>query len=374
MNKIESTIEQLKKEGEIHSSSKFYEVGRENGMTYKEVKDRFLSDSFKVKRGQYRISYEGQAQAPAPVFKKSDIPTVEKSDCVDEQEEIHIPPRDPVFVTWGSFHDLHALIDSKMFIPTMVTGASGNGKTLAVQQACASLGREYIRVQISPETDESDLIGGWRLKNGETQFYKGPVIKAMERGAILLLDEIDRNQGNKIMCLQGILEGKPYLVKKIGQVISPKEGFNIIATANTKGLGSDDGKYSSATIIDDAFLERFVNTIEQESPPISIEKKILDKHGEKYGYTDSEFISKLVSWADVIRKTYKDGGIDDVISTRRLCHVIQTYSIFKDRLKAIKLCINRYDSVVADAFLDLYTKLDGSHEQDKNKQTEKDSL
>ena len=268
---------------------------------------------------------------------------------------------DPTFVPWGSFSDVKKVIQSEMFYPIYISGLSGNGKTFMVEQACAKLKKEFIRVQINPETDEDDLIGGFRLVNGETVFSKGPVLKAMENGAILLLDEIDRAT-NKIMCLQGILEGKPVLVKKTGEVVEPAPGFNIIATANTKGKGSEDGRFTAASIIDEAFLERFTISIDQQYPSAAIEKKIVTKHFEKFGVNINddieEFTSKLIDWADIIRKTFFDDGVDEVISTRRLCHIVQTYSIFNDRMKAINLCIARFDEDTKEAFLDLYTKVD----------------
>jgi MoxR-like ATPase len=228
-----------------------------------------------------------------------------------------------------------------------------------IEQACAKLKREYVRVQISPETDEDDLIGGFRLIKGETVFQKGPVIKAMEAGAILMIDEIDRGT-NKVMCLQGVLEGKPVLIKKTGEVIIPREGFNVIATANTKGKGSEDGRYSAAGIIDDAFLERFTITLEQTFPTIKTEEKIVMKHMKKFEKIDEEFAKLLVGWADAIRKTFYDEGIDEVISTRRLCHIVQTYSIFNKRDKAIALCVNRFDEDTKAAFTDLYEKVDAT--------------
>ena len=268
---------------------------------------------------------------------------------------------DPTFVPWGSFSDVKKVIQSEMFYPIYISGLSGNGKTFMVEQACAKLNKEFIRVQINPETDEDDLIGGFRLVNGETVFSKGPVLKAMENGAILLLDEIDRAT-NKIMCLQGILEGKPVLVKKTGEVVEPQPGFNIIATANTKGKGSEDGRFTAASIIDEAFLERFTISIDQQYPSAAIEKKIVIKHFEKFGMDINndieEFTQKLIDWADIIRKTFFDDGVDEVISTRRLCHIVQTYSIFSDRMKAINLCIARFDDDTREAFLDLYTKVD----------------
>ena len=264
---------------------------------------------------------------------------------------------DKTFVPWGAFSDIVKIVKSNMFYPTYISGLSGNGKTFMVEQACAKVGKEFIRVQINPETDEDDLLGGFRLINGETVFSKGPVLKAMENGAILLLDEIDRAT-NKIMCLQGILEGKPVLVKKTGEVVTPAEGFNVIATANTKGKGSEDGRFTAASIIDDAFLERFTISVDQQFPSLNIEKKIVLKHMAKFDAIDSDFADKLVTWADIIRKTFYDDGVDEVISTRRLCHIVQTFSIFNKRDKAIDLCISRFDSDTKEAFLDLYSNVD----------------
>ena len=253
-----------------------------------------------------------------------------------------------------------------MFYPIYISGMSGNGKTFMVEQSCAKLNREFIRVQINPETDEDDLLGGFRLIDGETVFAKGPVLKAMENGAILLLDEIDRAT-NKIMCLQGILEGKPVLVKKTGETITPQAGFNVIATANTKGKGSDDGRFTAASIIDEAFLERFTISIDQKFPSKKVETKIVMKHMSKFNKIDEGFADKLTTWADIIRKTFDDDGVDEVISTRRLCHIVQSYAIFNNRLKAIDLCISRFDDDTKEAFLDLYTKVDSGvlmHEEE----------
>lgn len=286
---------------------------------------------------------------------------------------------DSSFVAWGAYSDIVKIIKSEMFYPTYISGLSGNGKTFMVEQACAKIKREFIRVQINPETDEDDLIGGFRLINGETVFSKGPVLKAMENGAILLLDEIDRAT-NKIMCLQGILEGKPVLVKKTGEIVKPANGFNVIATANTKGKGSEDGRFTAATIIDDAFLERFTISIDQQFPTQTIEKKIVINHFEKFGMKITaditDFTKNLVDWADIIRKTFYDDGVDEVISTRRLCHIVQTYSIFTDRMKAIDLCIARFDDDTKEAFLDLYTKVDAgvdfSQEQEQEQEEKND--
>ena len=272
-------------------------------------------------------------------------------------DEKNFASKDDTFVPWGAFHDIVKIVKSGMFYPTYISGLSGNGKTFMVEQACAKVNKEFIRVQINPETDEDDLLGGFRLIDGETVFAKGPVLKAMENGAILLLDEIDRAT-NKIMCLQGILEGKPVLVKKTGEIVKPADGFNVIATANTKGKGSEDGRFTAASIIDEAFLERFTISVDQKFPGLNIEKKIILKHMEKFNAVDEDFADKLVTWADIIRKTFFDDGVDEVISTRRLCHIVQTFSIFSKRDKAIDLCISRFDDDTKSAFLDLYSKVD----------------
>ena len=313
----------------------------------------------KIRRGTYDLS---SMITPAPTVVNqptNNVVAMAPQSVVNNEK--NFAKVDPTFVAWGPFSDLVKIVKTEMFYPIYISGLSGNGKTFMVEQACAKLGREFIRVQINPETDEDDLIGGFRLINGETVFSKGPVLKAMENGAILLLDEVDRAT-NKIMCLQGILEGKPVLVKKTGEIVEPAPGFNIIATANTKGKGSEDGRFTAASIIDEAFLERFTISIDQNYPSQSVEKKIVIKHFEKFGMdinSDvSEFTDKLIDWADIIRKTFFDDGVDEVISTRRLCHIVQTYSIFNDRMKAINLCIARFDDDTKEAFLDLYTKVD----------------
>ena len=270
-----------------------------------------------------------------------------------------IPAKDDSYVPFGNFPDVKKVIQSKMFYPVFITGMSGNGKTFSVEQACASLNRELIRVNITIETDEDDLIGGFRLVNGNTVWHNGPVVEALERGAVLLLDEVDL-ASNKILCLQSVLEGKGIFLKKIGKYIKPATGFNVIATANTKGKGSDDGRFIAANIIDEAFLERFTITMEQPYPSTNIEKKIVLKHMDKFGKTDEAFAETLTTWSETIRKTFLDGGIDDLISTRRLCHIVQTFSIFNDRLKSIELCVNRFDEDTKTAFLDLYEKVDAS--------------
>ncbi len=306
----------------------------------------------------HRGSYNLERMMPKSSISKAAPEMVKGVESVSN-DEVFVPDFDATFVPWGNFTEIVKVLKSRMFYPTFVSGLSGNGKTFQIEQACAKLNREYVRVQISPETDEDDLIGGFRLIKGETVFQKGPVIKAMEAGAVLMIDEIDRGT-NKIMCLQGVLEGKPVLIKKTGEVVEPAEGFNVIATANTKGKGSEDGRYSGATIIDDAFLERFTITLEQTFPTIATEEKIVMKHMSKFESIDEEFAKLLVGWADAIRKTFYDEGIDEVISTRRLCHIVQTFSIFGKRDKAIALCVNRFDDDTKEAFIDLYEKVDAT--------------
>ena len=342
------------------------DVGQSFGYKGKDYGPIFDADN-RVKIGTYDLAgliVPLQREATPAVVASIPREAAQMQSIVNEEKTF--ATTDSTFVPWGNYHDIVKIIKSGMFYPTYISGLSGNGKTFMVEQACAKLGKEFIRVQINPETDEDDLLGGFRLINGETVFAKGPVLKAMENGAILLLDEIDRAT-NKIMCLQGILEGKPVLVKKTGEVIKPADGFNVIATANTKGKGSDDGRFTAASIIDEAFLERFTVSVDQKFPSINIEKKILLKHMEKYipsnatvdlaDFTADELAQNLVTWADVIRRTFYDDGIDEVISTRRLCHIIQTYAIFGKVDKAIDLCISRFDEDTKAAFLVLYTKV-----------------
>ncbi len=280
-----------------------------------------------------------------------------------------IPEKDSNFVSFGNFSDIKKIISSKKFYPVFITGLSGNGKTFGVEQACAQLKRELIRVNITIETDEDDLLGGFRLVNGETQWHDGPVIQALERGAILLLDEIDL-ASNKIMCLQSVLEGNGVFLKKIGRYVRSSEGFNIIATANTKGKGSDDGRFIGTNVLNEAFLERFPITLEQSYPTPKIEVSILNKVLESVGSNDYEFSNLLVSWSEIIRKTFYDGGIDELISTRRLVHIIKALGIFGNRKKAIEVCINRFDNETKQSFLELYSKIDEKFNETSESQTE----
>ena len=310
----------------------------------------------KVGYNKYAVDAAGLkvvASNPQPV---QDAKVVTQAKLNVEVDNL-IPVVDSTYVAFGFHTDLNKIIRSGMFYPTFISGLSGNGKTTMVEQVCAKAKREAIRVNISVETDEDDLIGGNTLVDGNVVYREGPVLTAMKRGAVLILDELDRGS-NKLMCLQAILEGKPYFNKKTGEVITPAAGFNIIATANTKGRGSDDGKFISAQILDEAFLERFAVTIEQQYPSESQEKRIVLGKMSKVGKVDEDFAEKLVRWADVIRKTFNEGAIDDLISTRRLEHIVNAYAMFDNRVKAIELCVNRFDEDTRQAFIDLYTKVD----------------
>ena len=285
-------------------------------------------------------------------------------------EQNLVPQKDPNYVPFGNFSDVKKIISSKMFYPTFITGLSGNGKTLSVEQACSQLGRELVRVNITIETDEDDLIGGFRLVDGATVWHDGPVIQALNRGAVLLLDEIDL-ASNKILCLQSILEGKGVFLKKVGRFVRPKSGFNIIATANTKGKGSDDGRFIGTNVLNEAFLERFALTFEQEYPTPKTEQKILEKVSANLGVLDEEFCENLANWSDIIRRTFRDGGIDEVISTRRLVHIIRAFAIWNNRVKAIQVCVNRFDEETKQSFVDLYDKIDAKVdlEEESNDET-----
>ena len=269
-----------------------------------------------------------------------------------------VPGKDPMFVPFGNFTDVESIIKSNMFYPVFVTGLSGNGKTFMIEQACAKAKRELFRVNITIETDEDDLLGGFRLVNGETVWFDGPVVEAMRKGAVLLLDEVDL-ASTKIMCLQPVLEGKGVFLKKINEWVECAPGFNIVATANTKGKGDETGNFIGAGVLNEAFLERFPITVEQDYPSNAVEKKILNKVFDKLNVSDSEFVDKLVNWADIIRKTYIEGAIDELITTRRLVHISNAYAIFNmDRMKAISMCVNRFDDETKSAMVDLYTKVD----------------
>ena len=318
---------------------------------------------YKVGKSLFKLPVEGDVvknETPNKEAEKILTPVETKKEAayiVSSLTGNIVPKKDPIFVSFGNYPDIKSIIKSNRFYPVFITGLSGNGKTMGVTQACAEAKKELIRVNITIETDEDDLLGGYRLKDGQTVWQNGPVIEAMERGALLLLDEVDL-ASNKIMCLQPILEGSGVFVKKINKFIKPANGFNVIATANTKGQGSEDGKFIGTNVLNEAFLERFPITFEQKYPSVNIEKKILNNTLKSYGKSDVKFVDKLTTWADVIRKTYFDGGVDEIISTRRLVHITQAYAIFNNKVKAIQMCTNRFDDDTKNSFVELYTKVD----------------
>ena len=310
--------------GETVTSAEIKAFCQMNDFNYQTITNK-LTD-FKVGRGKWNLEVTKETVQELEV-------TYNAPAAMPAVEQNLIPEKDDSFVKFGNYNDIRKIIQSKLFYPTFITGLSGNGKTFSVEQACAQLGRELIRVNITVETDEDDLIGGFRLVDGNTAWHNGPVIEALERGAILLLDEIDL-ASNKILCLQSILEGKGVFLKKIGRWVTPASGFNVIATANTKGKGSDDGRFIGTNVLNEAFLERFPVTFEQDYPTVATERKILMRVAASVGKHDEAFVKHLCDWADIIRKTFFDGGIEDLISTRRLVHIVRAYGIFDDKHKA----------------------------------------
>ena len=341
--------------GDDFGSNAIIAAAADFGSSYPTIAKRL--EQYKTGHGRWNLTaqdIETTYHAPAAE------PVAEK--LVEHVVSVHqnlIPEKNANFVRFGNFSDVKKIISSGIFYPVFITGMSGNGKTFGVEQACAQLKRELIRINITIETDEDDLIGGFRLINGETVWHNGPVIEALERGAVLLLDEIDL-ASNKIMCLQSILEGSGIFLKKIGRYVKPSKGFTVIATANTKGKGSDDGRFIGTNVLNEAFLERFALTFEQDYPSLKTEQKILEKLSAQLGCLDEEFCGKLATWADIIRKTFKDGGVDEIISTRRLTHIVRAYSIFSKRMKAIQVCVNRFDDETKTVFMELYDKIDAS--------------
>ncbi len=335
----------------------------------------FVNDeSNKVKRGVYRVpaaSRAAPAAAAAINMAAQVIPLAQPTNqsgnrianvTTDLETENLIPSQYTNYVPFGNFEDVLSIVQSNMFFPVFVTGHSGNGKTMSIEQACAKAKRKFVCVSMTPDTDESDLLGNYVLINGQMEWRDGPVTVAARQGAVLCIDEIDYGAQN-LSCLQRVLEGKPFLLKKKNELVSPAPGFTVFATANTKGKGSEDGRYMFTNVLNEAFLERFPNTMEQEWPPTKVENKIIQKELSSVGRNDDDFAKKLVTWATVIRNTFADGGCDEVISTRRLVHIVKTYGIFGDKTKAIKYCLNRFDADTAATFLDLYTKVDGGADE-----------
>ena len=318
----------------------------------------FKGEGFAVGYNAYKLpSEDGNVAVPVTAAPAGAEATMVNLVATNMEKQNLIPGKFDGFVPWGNFSLIEKVVKSGMFYPIFITGLSGNGKTLMVEQVCAKLNKELIRVNITIETDEDDLLGGFRLVNGETKFVPGPVIEAMERGCTLLLDECDLGS-NKLLALQPVLEGKGVYLKKINKWVTPKDGFNVMATANTKGKGSDDGRFIGTNILNEAFLERFAITMEQPYAAVAVEQKIIKGAMKKYGVNDDKFAKNLVTWADVIRKTFYDGGVDEVISTRRLDHIVKAFAIFGDKMQAIELCVARFDEDTKVSFLDLYTKID----------------
>jgi hypothetical protein len=317
-------------------------------------------DGNRVGRGLYKVPNAATINMQAQVIqmpKETKTASRIQSVVTDLEIENLVPPVYKNYVPFGNFNDVSSIIKSNQFYPVFITGHSGNGKTMSVEQACAKLKRKFICVSMTPETDEGDLFGNYVLINGQMEWRDGPVTVAARQGAVLCIDEIDYGAQN-LSSLQRVLEGKPFLLKKKNELVRPEQGFTVIATANTKGKGSEDGRYMFTNVLNEAFLERFPNTMEQEWPPVKIERKILTSELKSLECEDEDFAEKLVTWADAIRKTFEEGGCDEVISTRRLVHIVKTYSVFRDKMKAIGLCLNRFDDDTKTSFLDLYSKLD----------------
>ena len=363
---VQAARESLGESTNLVDRADILSVVEESGMSYPQWLVK--GDTLKKSRGLFHLPNDrGEIGEVATVQNTSGpVPSEIRSAVVQmapsaisvmEEEDSYVPEKFEGYVPWGNFNILKEVLKSRIFYPMFITGLSGNGKTLMVKEICARLKREYVRANITVETDEDDLIGGFRLLNGETVWHDGPVVTAMKRGALLLLDEIDL-ASNKIMCLQPVLEGSSIYLKKIGKWVHPTEGFNVLATANTKGQGSEDGRFIGTNVMNESFLERFPVTIEQTYPTNKIEEKILVNELAKRDKVENEFVGNLVKWADVIRKTFYEGGVDEIISTRRLVHIVNAYSIFNDKVKAISMCISRFDAETKESFLDLYTKVD----------------
>jgi len=318
----------------------------------------------KVKRGVYRIP--STPSAPSIQLAAQVIPMAKREDTqgnrianvtTDLEIENLIPAQYSNYVPFGNFEDVLSIVKSNTFFPVFITGQSGNGKTMSIEQACAKAKRKFVCVSMTPDTDEGDLLGNYVLINGQMEWRDGPVTVAARQGAVLCIDEIDYGAQN-LSCLQRVLEGKPFLLKKKNELVTPAPGFTVFATANTKGKGSEDGRYMFTNVLNEAFLERFPNTMEQDWPPSRIEEKIINKELDFVGRADAAFAKNLVTWANAIRTTFADGGCDEVISTRRLVHIVKTFGIYGDKRKAIEYCLNRFDADTKATFYDLYTKVD----------------
>ena len=345
------------------STSEINDICSKNDLKFPQWMTKDINN--RIGRGLYKIPVDNstvQMVAQVVNMKKESVPEVKQGNRItnvitDLESNNLVPSIYKNFVPFGHFNDLLNIVSSNQFFPLLITGQSGNGKTMSAEQACAKIGRKFVCISMTPETDESDLLGNYVLINGQMEWRDGPVTVAARQGAVLCIDEIDYGAAN-LSCLQRVFEGKPFLLKKKNEIVKPAEGFTVIATANTKGKGSEDGRYMFTNVLNEAFLERFLITIEQEWPSVSVEKKILVKEMSSVGKDDNEFVNKLVTWADIIRKTFAEGGADEVISTRRLVHIVKSFGVFNDKMKAIELCLNRFDEDTKRSFLDLYTKID----------------
>ena len=269
-----------------------------------------------------------------------------------------IPTLKKHYVQWGNYKDVERLLASNKFFALYLTGDSGTGKDIMIEQACAKLGRAMIRVQITRETKEDQLVGSKSLVNGNIVYEDGPIVWAAENGACINLSEISAGDANELLCLQHVLEGDAFFVKSANKWVTPKAGFCVIATDNTKGMGSDSGKFVGTNILNSAFLERFKMTMEQQYPPVKIEREILAKEMLRHkSEVDTKFIEELSDWVAVIRKTYMDEGIDEQITTRRACHIVDVHCNFFPVDKAIQLCTARFDDTTQAAFLTLWEKM-----------------
>jgi MoxR-like ATPase len=357
MFSTEQIVKTLREQfGEYINSTQVNQYCRQNDITYVTVTKKI--EKYKTGRGSWNLTIEDT---------KNQLEETYNAPAAMTELENLVPEKDPNFVPFGNFTDVKKIVKSALFYPVFITGLSGNGKTQMVEQACAQLGREFIRVNITIEVDTDDLLGGFRLVNGQTVWHDGPVVEAMKRGAVLLLDEVDL-ASNKIMCLQSVMEGKGAFLKKVNRYVKPAPGFNIFATANTKGKGSDSGQFIGTNVLNEAFLDRFPCTMEQNYPTAATEKKILLNYMKSLECVDEDFANKLVAFGEVVRKTYNDGGCDEVISTRRLITIVQAYHIFNDRAKAVEMCVARFDDDTRDSFKDLYSKIDADVNQGQSEE------
>ena len=335
-------------------------------------------DNYGVKtaRGVWSLPDTGDSVDMAaqiiPIREEKTVQSRFDPNTVSEFEYAQVPDKDSSYVPFGEFKDIESIIRSQQFFPIFISGLSGNGKTFMVEQACSRAKRPMVRVQMSRETDEDDLIGGFRLVNGDTVWVDGPAVVAAKQGAILLLDEIDLG-GPALMCLQPLLEGNGIFVKKTGEYVVPAPGFNILATANTKGKGDETGSFAHTGIMNEAMLDRFPVTLEQPYADPKTETKILEGKASNFGVdaaAEANFISDLVQWADNIRKTYMAGGMSEIVTTRRLESILKAFSIFGKHTTAIEMGISRFDEQTKSDMIRLYEKISGERTESNTQESE----